>query len=293
MSAQDLDFTDRVVAITGAAAGIGRAIAEAFAGRGARLVLLDRDAAALERLQAALRGRTETIAAVVDVAEASPVAQALQQVEARFGAIHVLVNNVGGSLGNRKAFAQSTEDEWDALYRINLKHLFVVTHAALPLLKRGGPGGSVINLSTIEAFRAHPLAAVYAAFKSGVTGFTRSLALELAPLGIRVNAIAPETTETSTIRADSWLPAAERERIAQWIPLGRFGAPEDAAGAALYLASPLSAWVTGTTIHLDGGALAAAGWVRTPQGGWTHRPTITGTHWPPAAKAVANPDDRG
>ena len=120
--------------------------------------------------------------------------------------LDVLVNNVGDFLNVVKPFERTTEEEWDALYAVNLRHMFLVTRAAIPLLRHAARGASIINLSTIEAFRGIPMAAVYSAFKSAVTGFTRSLALELGPHGIRVNAIAPETTETEQVKPSLFIP---------------------------------------------------------------------------------------
>ena len=128
-----------------------------------------------------------------------------------------------------------------------------------------------------RGIQSHPNSAVYSAFKGALTSFSRSLALELASDGIRVNAIAPETTESASVVTETRIVPEHRDNIANWIPLGRFGVPEDIAGCALFLASDLSSWVTGTTIHVDGGALAAAGWVRMSDGRWTHRPLITGS----------------
>jgi len=137
-------------------------------------------------------------------------------------------------------------------------------------------GGVGIGRAVVEAFRALPNCSVYAAFKAALSGFTKSLALELGPVGIRVNQIAPESTETPQLPLSQMIAAEHREQVPLWIPLGRFGKAEDMAGAALFLASPLSGWVTGTTLHVDGGALAAAGWYRDPKGTWTHVPVIRG-----------------
>ena len=132
----------------------------------------------------------------------------------------------------------------------------------------------VISVSTIETLRGIPGNAVYSAFKTAITAFTRSFALEVAPRGVRVNAIAPETTDTSQVPVQDWISESQRDKIEYMIPLGRFGRPDDHAGAVLFLASELSSWVTGITLPVDGGAIAASGCYRLPSGGWTNAPVI-------------------
>jgi NAD(P)-dependent dehydrogenase (short-subunit alcohol dehydrogenase family) len=200
----------------------------------------------------------------------------MQQVAERFGSLDVVVNNVGDFLGLIKPFEYFDDEELDRVYNVNLRHVFLVSRAAIPLLRLGNQGGSIINLSSIEAFRGIPMVTAYCAFKHALTGFTRSLSLELGPDQIRVNAIAPETTETEQVKPSQLIAKEHQPHTRRWIPLGRFGKPEDAAGCALFLASDLSAWVTGSTINLDGGALAAAGWYRDPNDLWTNVPVVTG-----------------
>jgi 3-oxoacyl-[acyl-carrier protein] reductase len=272
-----ISLENRVALVTGGGGGIGRAIAQKFAVAGASLVVVDIDPARVKAVCADIENSGfPALGMATDVTAAPQVVEMMGHIERRFGKLDIVVNNVGGELASRKAFVETTAAEWDELYAINLRHMFIVTRAAIPLLRKAG-AGSIINLSTIEAFRGIPLSAAYSAFKAAVLGFTRSLALELAPEGIRVNAIAPETTESCSVTIASRIDPEHLSHIKSWIPLGRFGRPDDIAGTAMFLASDLSSWITGTTIHVDGGALAAAGWVRMPNGGWTHRPLVVGS----------------
>lgn len=273
---QDLDFTEKTVLVSGGGAGIGRAIAQAFGERGARLVIAEIDEQRCRAAREALAvANIEALVSATDVREREQVEQLMREVEQRFGGIDVLVNNVGDFCGVVKPFADCSDEDFEQLYSTNLRSMFLLTRAAIPLLRQRGPGGCIINLSSIEAFRGIPMATAYSAFKHAVTGFTRSLALELAPEGIRVNAVAPETTETEQVKPSVMVAPQHREHSRRWIPLGRFGTPGDAAGSALFLASELAAWVTGTTLNLDGGALAAAGWYRDPNEVWTNMPVVS------------------
>jgi NAD(P)-dependent dehydrogenase (short-subunit alcohol dehydrogenase family) len=262
----------KVALVTGGGAGIGRSIADSFAAFGAKVAVIEIDPARADAVRRSLGPDALVVAGDAD--DADCVAAAMEAIAARFGRLDIVVNNVGDFLMIRDKFGDSTEEQWDALYRVNLRNMFVVTRAAIPLLRKAG-GGSIINISTIEAFRGIPNHTVYATFKAGITGFTQSLAVELGPENIRVNAIAPETTNSEQVKATSRVPAANREHLPRWFPIGRFGEPTDSAGAALFLASDvLSGWVSGTTIHVDGGALAAGSWLRMADGRWTHLPII-------------------
>lgn len=275
--AQTIDFSGKTVLVTGGGAGIGRATAEAFGRAGARLAVAEIDAARAAELRRALEAAgIEALVVQADVTQGEQVAALAEAIEARFGGLDVLVNNVGDFLRIAKPFEACSDEDIARLYAVNLQHVFLVTRAMLPLLRRRGPGGSILSLSSIEGFRAIPNCSVYAAFKAALTGFTRSLALELGPAGLRVNLIAPETTETPQVPVSQAIAPEHQAHIPRWIPLGRFGQPEDMAGAALFLASPLAGWITGAALHVDGGALAAAGWYRDPNGFWTNVPVITG-----------------
>jgi 3-oxoacyl-[acyl-carrier protein] reductase len=274
----EISFEGRSVLVTGGGAGIGRAVAEAFAERGAQVAIADIDAAALADCERLFEQRRHPLfAARCDVRDTVAVDALMADVEARHGGLDVLVNNVGDIQGVIKPLEKMTDVEIDAQYAVTLKHVFVVSRAAIPLLRRSAPGSSIVSISSIEGYRGLPRLVPYASFKLAIEGFTKSLALELGGDGIRVNAVAPETTETSQITPSKWIAPEHQARVKDWIPLGRFGRPSDVAGCTLFLASEWADWVTGTVLHCDGGALAAAGWYRTPEGRWTNTPLITGS----------------
>lgn len=268
------DFNGKTVLVTGGGVGIGRAAAEAFAAAGAQVAIIELDAARAAEAQAALGDKALVITG--DVTDPATVEGAAKAIDERFGGLDVLVNNVGDFLQMAKPFDQLTQTEIAQLYATNLGQIFSVTHAMIPLLRKRGPGSNIVSVSSIEGFRGIPNCAVYAACKAGITGFTQSLALELGPEGIRVNLIAPETTDTPQVPVSLMIPEENRKHLPNWIPLGRLGEPTDMANGILFLASPMAAWITGTALHIDGGALAAAGWYRDARGVWTNMPIISG-----------------
>jgi NAD(P)-dependent dehydrogenase (short-subunit alcohol dehydrogenase family) len=263
----------RVAVVTGGGGGIGRAISELFARHGARVVVAEIDADRAAGTVEAIRSRGgDAVAQVVDVRERNHVTELAKSTFTEYGRIDVVVNNVGHYLYRGLRFLDTDEEQWDALYAVNLKHVLLCTKAFAPRMIEQGDGGSLISVSTVEAFRGIPTHVVYSAFKAGVTQFTKSLALELGEHGIRVNAIAPDLTQSLQVPYDEWVPTEQLHLIPRWVPIGRFGTPDDIAGVALFLASDLAAFLTGTTIHADGGSLAAGGWYRTERGNWTNRP---------------------
>ena len=267
-----IDFADRNVLITGGGSGIGLACAESFTAAGARIAIAEVDEGRCAEFSARF---PQALVVRCDVTNRAEVRALAEQIRTWADKLDVLVNNVGHFL-HAKPFEALEDEEIDAIVEINFGQVMRVTRAMLPLLRAAAPGSSIVNITSIEAFRGIPNCAIYGAAKAAVTGLTQSLALELAPAGIRINAVAPETTDTPQVPLDYMIPPQNRAHMDKWIPLGRFGRPEDSAGAALYLASPLAAWVTGTTVHVDGGALAAAGWMQTPDGQWTVTPMISG-----------------
>lgn len=265
----------RVAIVTGGAGGIGGAISTLFAAHGARVIVADVDAARAEATAREIAEAGGTAEAVVaDVRDAGAVARIVQHAMSSFGPPTALVNNVGHYISPGRPFHETTEDHWQALYEINLLHVFRMTKAVLAAMIGNGLGGTIVNVSSVEAFRGAPNQAVYGACKAAVAHFTKCVALDVAEHGIRVNDIAPDVTRSLQLPYEKWLTEDDQARIPQWVPVGRIGEPGDAAAVALFLSSELSAFVTGTTVHVDGGTRAAGGWFRTTHGPrtWTNRP---------------------
>jgi NAD(P)-dependent dehydrogenase (short-subunit alcohol dehydrogenase family) len=268
-------LADRVAVVTGGAAGIGAATARLFAQHGALVIIADiDDESAQQTVDEIAASGGSALAVVTDVRDAEQVAGLARSVLDRFGRVDVLVNNVGHWLRHPGAFAGTDPRLWDEQYRINLHHVFLVTHAFLPAMIEQR-GGAIVNVSSVEGLRGYPEDPVYAAFKAAVIHFTRSLAVQVGRDGVRVNAIGPDVTESRQVPYSQWLSAGEQAQWPQWVPVGRMGLPDDQARVVLFLASDLSAFVTGHTIPTDGGTGAAGGWFRSarrPDREWTNRP---------------------
>lgn len=267
-------LTGRTAVVTGGGGGIGEGVSRALAAHGARVVIgeLDRDRglATADRIVAA---GGDARAVVVDVRDPDAPAALLATAVVAGGGVDVLVNNVGHFVTPGDGFLETDDDDWDAIVATNLTHVLRMTRAALPsMIQRGG--GSIVNLTTVEAHRGIPHHPVYGAAKAAVAHFTTSLAVDVGRHGVRVNAVAPDVTRSLQLPYDRWLTEDDRARIPTWVPLGRLGEPEDVAGAVLFLASDLGRFVTGTTVHVDGGTYAAGGWYPTEHGArrWTNRP---------------------
>ena len=261
-------MTQRSSIVTGGARGIGGAISVRLAARGDHVVLNDVDETAAAEAKAAIEADGGTCTLVVgDITEADVVRAT---VDAAGGQVDVLVNNVGDFRPASRDFAHSTPEQWQRLYELNLRHVFDVTYAVLPHVVSGS---TIVNLSTVEAYRGIPGHAVYSAFNAGVSAFTKSLAVELGPLGIRANAIAPDLADPDQTPASAMLRGRDPELVESWVPLGRFGQPDDYAAVVEFLTSDAARFVTGQTLPVDGGTLAASGWYRRADGkGWTNMP---------------------
>lgn len=244
------DFTDRTVLVTGAAAGIGRAVALAFVEQGARVAALDRDEAGLKRLEAeAPADRLLPITA--DVTDADALRSAVDAAIAAFGPVRVLVNNAG--VDDRRPFEEMTLADWRHMLALNLDHHFALCQRVVPSMRQAG-GGAIVGLSSTAFMKLAPNLTSYHAAKAGIMGLTMGLARELGPAGIRVNAIAPGRVVTERM-ADKLTPEWERETKAlQCLP--EIIMPADIAQGALWLASSGARMVTGQTLIIDGGVVA-------------------------------------
>lgn len=276
--APDMKLTDQVAIVTGGGGGIGRAIALAFASVGADVVIGDIVPERCEETADRVRdlGR-RALAVPTDVTDTQQVSDLIGRADKEFERIDILVNNAGGTKST--PFLDQSERSWRRHIDLNFVSMLAATSAAAPVMIRGARGGSIINVASIEASRAAPMFAVYAACKAGMLNFTRTMALELGDHRIRVNAIAPDYTVTPGVRGNftgpvnpaSWkLPTPQQEQAtARRIPLARTGIDSECGDVAVFLASDMSAYITGAVIPVDGGAWASSGWLRNRAGAWT------------------------
>jgi NAD(P)-dependent dehydrogenase (short-subunit alcohol dehydrogenase family) len=248
------EFADRVAVVTGAAQGIGRAIAVHLHAQGARVLLVDRNAAAVAETAKSMRdsGNSGVQFIVTDLADPEAIVALASQVADLESRVDILINNAG--IEADQAFEKITADLFDRVIAVNLRAPLLVSQALLPLFPKSG--GAIVNISSIHAEYAFPNAIPYACSKAGLVALTRNLALELAPRRIRVNAVCPGYIDTPMW--EQWLstvanPDALARQTEALHPLGRRGLPQDVADAVAYFASPRSAWITGTRLVVDGG----------------------------------------
>ena len=246
-----LDLSGQVALITGASRGIGRAMAQVFGRAGAHLALVARSQGPLEQTAAEI-GReiaATTLALPADVADETQVEAAVQKTLDTFGRIDILINNAG--LIALSGQGRIELDEWRALIDANLTGAFLCCRAAMPIMERQ-QGGRIVNISSVSAYTGGVSGGPhYSSSKGGMLSLTKTLARDMAPHNVTVNAIAP-----GQIDADPNLLTPEaRQRVTEMIPLGRLGEPEEIAYAALFLASPMAAYITGATLDVNGGIL--------------------------------------
>lgn len=280
MALADARLLDGATAlVTGGGGGIGEAISLLFASHGARVMVLEIDGGRAAATVAEIRRQGGIAEALVaDATAPAAPAAARRAVEASFGPLDILVNNVGDYRPRSGEFATSDPANWEGLFQINLGHVMRMTHEFLPgMLERSS--GTIINLSSVEGLRGYPPDPVYGSMKAAVVQFTKSLGVQVAARGVRVNGIAPDVTQTLQVPYDAWIPPEQEHLWPSWVPAGRKAMPVDQAMTALYLASDLNRMIPGLTLPVDGGTVAAGGWYLTSGDDgrpvkWTNRPMI-------------------
>lgn len=252
-----LSLVGSMAMVTGAGSGIGRAIAIRFADMGADVVLIDIDETgnAQTRAEMKKRGR-EAISVKCDVSSATDCKRATETVIQQHRRVDILCNCAGIAI--RKDVVELTEDEWDRALDVTLKGIYLLSHEVIPHMIRGG-GGKIINIGSGWSLKGGPRAASYCAAKGGTVNLTRAMAIDYGKHRIRVNCICPGDVDTPMLhseRAQLGEDAQTFMREAANRPLARVGTPDDIATAALFLASPMSSWITGIALVVDGGGLA-------------------------------------
>ncbi len=244
-------FKGKVVIVTGSSRGIGKATALAFSREGANVVITSRKKKDCDEVVREINDSGRTCLAVAcDVSKSSDIGNLVKQTLRKFGKIDIIVNNAG--IFWMKPIESITEKDWEEMIHINLKGPFLLCRAVSRHLKKGA---AIVNIASVLGQVGSEMATAYCAAKGGLITFTKSLALELAPRNIRVNAVAPGPIKTAMLAGLDKDPKAKKEFL-EWVPLGRFGEPEEIANAVLFLASDEASYVTGHVLVVDGGGTA-------------------------------------
>ncbi len=245
----DNEFRDQVAVITGSARGIGRAIAEALAKKGASVVICDimSEEAGKTAQEITTKYGVRTHSLTFDVSKSDEVERGFKEIIEKMGRIDILVNNAG--ITRDALLLRMKEEEWDSVIAINLKSVFLCSKEAVKVMSKQRYG-RIINIASVVAFMGNPGQANYSASKAGMVGLTKTIAKEYASRNITVNAVAPGFIMTKMTES---LPENVKAEMLKAIPLGKFGTPEDVANAVVFLASPMSGYITGQVIHVNGG----------------------------------------
>ncbi|MGD0884798.1 MAG: 3-oxoacyl-[acyl-carrier-protein] reductase [Thermodesulfovibrionales bacterium] len=243
-----MEFKSQVALVTGSARGIGKAIAEGLARRGADVVIADVNLDDARRTSAELAGLGgKTMAVSIDVSKSEEVIKAFEEIVKTFGRLDILVNNAGITRDN--LLLRMKEDEWDAVIAVNLKGVFLCSKEAVKIMAKQRVG-RIINIASVVAFMGNPGQANYSASKAGIVGLTKTIAKEYASRGITCNAVAPGFITTAMTDA---LTENVKEEMKKAIPMARFGTIDDVAHAVLFFALPDSGYITGQVMHVNGG----------------------------------------
>ena len=253
------DLSGKVAIVTGSSRGIGRGIADRLAAEGMKVVVNGRQPETIEPVAEELRGRgAQAIAVAADVGQPADVQKIFEATLNAFGGVDVLVNNAAWASPSAH-FLEMDLDHWDTVIQTNLRSVFLCSSRAARLMVEQKRAGSIVNISSFAAARAHRQMAAYDATKGGMEAFTRAISIDLAPFGVRANVVGPGAIHTEEYEPDG---EEGRRRRGQTVPLGRVGYPADIAGAVAFLASDDASYITGQVLYVDGGMLAQ---LRSPQ----------------------------
>ncbi|MGK0224612.1 MAG: NAD(P)-dependent dehydrogenase (short-subunit alcohol dehydrogenase family) [Limisphaerales bacterium] len=274
----EIDLTGKVALVTGGGGGIGRACALRLAERGADVVIADIEESRCQETAQQIVGRgRRALPITCDLIDTENVRAMIKEADSTFGQLDILINNVGGV--RYVPFLEQSERSWRRHIDINLVSALATTSEAVNIMLRQGQGGSIINIASVEASRAGPNVAVYAACKAAIVSFTQSMALELSEHQIRVNCVSPDHTLTPGSRGNRSGPVdrekwtvrtqEQEDKLNRIVPLQREGVDTEVADVVAFLSSDLASYVTGINLPVDGGTTAAGGWHRGSKGQWT------------------------
>jgi len=267
------DLSGKVAVVTGGAGGLGWPISRDLARAGVQVALCDRDQVALDSIAEEMSAMSvKTLLRHADVRDPEAMEGFFQEIDAEFGRVDILVNVPGG--GFVAPLMETRPKGWQAVANQNFFYVLDTTQQAVRRMRAQGGGGSIIYVTSVEAHRGVPNRAIYGSMKAAVAHLAKTLAMEFHADGIRVNCIAPDIFPTPGSGGQPFEPGSAQDKLNQSIsiPMARFGTGEDLTGCILFLASNLSAYVTGSTVHVDGGTYGASGWFNWPEEGWMNTP---------------------